>query len=139
MRDISFRNPSPGYKWSQDYNLLLSAMVDGAIVALVLYDTFQDGRKIFDVCMMMRKPISEKHVEFVASVRGIEYFGAYSGDEFVKLCKKYEVRFMDPAENARLRSALAPLLSHAEAHDYAPPIRMSVRQCREIKEKVNGI
>lgn len=42
------------------------------------------------------------------------------------------------AEIVRLRRVLAPLLSHADAHDYAPPIRMSVRQCREIKEKGNG-
>ena len=41
-------------------------------------------------------------------------------------------------ENARLRAALAPILNHADSHDYAPPIRLSVRQCREIKEMVNG-
>lgn len=96
MRDISFRNPSPDYGWSQDYNRLLSTMIDGAIVALVLYDTFQDGRKIFDVCMMLRKPVSDKHVELVATVRGIEYFSAYSVSEFVELCEKYEVKFLDP-------------------------------------------
>ena len=93
---LSFRTPAAGYAWSKDYKRLMEAMIDGAIVALVLYDTFQDGRKIFDVCMMMRKPISDKHVELVASVRGIEYFGAYSGDEFVELCEKYEVKFLDP-------------------------------------------
>lgn len=42
-------------------------------------------------------------------------------------------------ENVRLRHFIKPLLSHASAHDYAPPIRLSVRQCREIKEKVNGV
>ena len=106
MLDLSFRTPAKGYTWSQDYNLLMKLMIDGAIVALVLYDTFQDGRKLFDVCMMLRKPISEKHVELVASARGVEYFSAYSGDEFVELCEKYEVKFLDPTENTSLRAAL---------------------------------
>ena len=48
-----------------------------------------------------------------------------------------EMERMD-AEIARLRRAIAPLLSHAEAHDYAPPIRLSVSDCRDIKEKVDG-
>ena len=42
------------------------------------------------------------------------------------------------AEITRLRAALTPILSHAEAHDYAPPLKFSVAACREIKEKVDG-
>lgn len=42
-------------------------------------------------------------------------------------------------ENTRLREALLPLLAHADAHDYAPPLKFSIQQCRDIKEKVNGI
>ena len=41
-------------------------------------------------------------------------------------------------ENVRLRHFIKPILQHAEAHDYAPPIRFSVMECREIREKVNG-
>ena len=40
-------------------------------------------------------------------------------------------------ENARLRRVLAPLLSHAAAHDYAPPIRLSVSACKKIKDEIN--
>lgn len=46
-----------------------------------------------------------------------------------------EMEMMD-AEIARLRTILAPILSHAEAHDYAPPLKFSVAACREIKGKV---
>ena len=42
------------------------------------------------------------------------------------------------AEIARLRRALAPLLSHADAHDYAPPIRFSGADCRDIKKQINA-
>ena len=38
----------------------------------------------------------------------------------------------------RLRAILAPILAHADAHDYAPPLKFSVAACREIKEKVNA-
>lgn len=38
------------------------------------------------------------------------------------------------AEIARLRAALAPILAHADAPDTAPPLRISVRQAREIME-----
>ena len=42
-------------------------------------------------------------------------------------------------ENVRLRHFIAPILQHADSHDYAPPLKFSVAACREIKEKVNGI
>lgn len=42
------------------------------------------------------------------------------------------------AENARLRSLLAPILRHASAHDFAPPISFSVDDCRRIKEFINA-
>lgn len=42
-------------------------------------------------------------------------------------------------ERDALLAILAPILSHAEAHDYAPPIRFSVADCREIKAVVDGI
>lgn len=41
-------------------------------------------------------------------------------------------------ERDALRAALAPILKHADSHDYAPPLKFSVAACREIKEKVNG-
>lgn len=37
------------------------------------------------------------------------------------------------AEIARLRSALAPVLIHADAPDTAPPLRLSVGDCKNIK------
>lgn len=94
--DLSWRMPSPKYAWSQDYAALLDAMVEGAVMAVFLYDTFRDGTKLFDACLMMRRPISYKHVEFVASARGIEYFSARDVDEFKVLCEKYEAKFLDP-------------------------------------------
>lgn len=42
------------------------------------------------------------------------------------------------AENARLRAAIAPILYHADAPETAPPLGISVRMAREMKEKVNG-
>lgn len=41
-------------------------------------------------------------------------------------------------ENARLHRALAPILTHADSHDCAPPIRFSVMECREIKEATSA-
>jgi len=41
-------------------------------------------------------------------------------------------------ENKRLRAALAPILAHADNPDTAPPLRISVRQAREIKGQVNA-
>lgn len=164
--DCAWRTPNSEYAWSQDYAALLDATIGGAVVGVGLYDTSRDGTKLFDACFMMRRPISYKHVEFVASARGIEYFSARDADEFKVLCEKYEVKFLDPraasqgdcihcgtfvsnndvdhwrtclshpanAEIARLRAALAPILAHADAPDTAPPLRISVRQAREIME-----
>jgi len=42
------------------------------------------------------------------------------------------------AEINRLRAALAPILAHADAPDTAPPLRISVRQARKMKETLNG-
>lgn len=42
------------------------------------------------------------------------------------------------AEIKRLRPALLPILAHADNPDTAPPLRISVRQAREMKEKVNA-
>lgn len=41
-------------------------------------------------------------------------------------------------ENVRLRHLLSPIIRHADAHEYAPPISFSVDDCRKIKEKING-
>jgi len=41
-------------------------------------------------------------------------------------------------KNRLLRAALAPILAHADNPDTAPPLRISVRQAREMKEKVNA-
>jgi hypothetical protein len=172
--DRAWRTPNSEYTWSQDYTAMLDAMVGGAVMAICLYETFRDGTKLFDACFMMCRPISYKHVEFVASARGIEYFSARDDREFIELCAKHEVSFLDPklgkavpfegdcihcgdivsnndvdhwkfcsshpanAEIARLRAALAPILAHAEAPDTAPPLRISVRQAREIMEDVEN-
>ena len=42
------------------------------------------------------------------------------------------------SENARLRAALAPIIRHADAHEFAPPISFSVDDCKKIREKING-
>jgi len=42
------------------------------------------------------------------------------------------------AEIQRLRAALAPILAHADAPDTAPPLRISVRMARKMKEKINA-
>lgn len=39
-------------------------------------------------------------------------------------------------ENARLRAALSPILRHADAHDFAPPLKFSVADCRKIKQYI---
>lgn len=114
--DLSWRTPSPIYAWSQDYASLLDAMVNGAVMATCLYDTRRDGTKIFDACFMLRRPISYKHVEFVASARGIEYFSARDAGEFMDLCKKYEVSFLDPKSEKRRRAALQKAVD-----DYGKP------------------
>lgn len=41
-------------------------------------------------------------------------------------------------ETICLRAALAPILAHADNPDTAPPLRISVRQAREMKEKIDG-
>ena len=38
----------------------------------------------------------------------------------------------------RLKYALSPILRHADAPDTAPPLRLSIGDCRKIKEKVDG-
>ena len=114
--DLSWRTPSPAYAWSQDYPALLDAMVNGAVMATCIYDTLRDGTKIFDACFMMRRPISYKHVEFVASARGVEYFSARDADEFVALCKKYEVSFLDPSSDKDVRAVLQKAVD-----DYGKP------------------
>ena len=48
-----------------------------------------------------------------------------------------EMEKMD-AEIASLRAILAPILAHAASHDYAPPIRFSVADCRDIKNQINA-
>jgi len=134
--DLSFRAPNNGYLWSKDYASLVKAMGGGAIVATVLYDNMRDGTKIFDVCFMMCRPVSYKHVELIASARGIEYFSARDESEFIALCEKYEVSFLDPKVDSSFRSALAPILRHAEGPDTAPPLRLSVAETRRIKKEV---
>ena len=114
--NFSWRTPNPAYTWSQDYAALLDALANGAVMATCLYNTNRDGTKIFDACFMMRRPISYKHVEFVASARGIEYFSARDADEFVELCEKYEVRFLDPNSDKCLRAALQKAVD-----DYGKP------------------
>lgn len=42
------------------------------------------------------------------------------------------------AEVDRLRAALAPILRHAAQPDTAPPLRLSVEDCKKIKERING-
>ena len=42
------------------------------------------------------------------------------------------------AENSRLRTTLSPILRHADAHEFAPPLRLSVQDCRKIRERING-
>lgn len=38
----------------------------------------------------------------------------------------------------RRDAALAPILRHADAPDTAPPLRLSVEDCREIASEVSG-
>lgn len=42
------------------------------------------------------------------------------------------------AEVRRLRAALAPIICHADAPDTAPPLRLSVEDCRKIESEVSG-
>ena len=42
-------------------------------------------------------------------------------------------------EVRNLRVTLAPILAHADNPDTAPPLRISVRQAREMKEKVENV
>lgn len=139
--DLSFRTPNHGYTWSQDYAELLDAMSSGAVVAIVLYDTLRDGTKIFDVCFMLCRPISYKHVEFVASARGIEFFSSRDVQEFLELCSRHEVRFIDPqADNsllAALESSGIPTQAQGDPST-TPPLRISVTKAREIMEGVEN-
>ena len=114
--NFSWRIPNRVYAWSQDYAALLDEMVGGAVMAVCLYDTLRDGTKIFDACFMMRRPISYKYVEFVASARGIEYFSARDVDEFIALCEKYEVKFIGPKSDDIIRAALQKAVD-----DYGKP------------------
>lgn len=41
-------------------------------------------------------------------------------------------------ENGRMRAALLPILRHADQSGTAPPLRLSVEDCRRIKEMVNA-
>lgn len=104
--DRTWRTPNSEYAWSQDYVALLDAMVGGAIMGVVLYEPFRDGTKLFDSCLFLRRQISYKHVEFVASGRGIEYFSSREPSEFLEFCEEYEVRFLDPRKDKTARAAL---------------------------------
>lgn len=67
-------------------------------------------------------------------MRGIEMNNRLLDD----LDRGLDVRVDLYEERARLRSIIAPLLQHADRHDYAPPLKFSVADCREIKESLNG-
>jgi hypothetical protein len=114
--DRAWRIPNTEYAWSQDYTALIDAMIGGAVLGVVLYDTFRDGTKLFDSCLFMRRPISYKHVDFVASGRGIEYFSARNASEFLELCEKYEVSFLNPKSDRAVRAALEKAVA-----DYGKP------------------
>lgn len=40
-------------------------------------------------------------------------------------------------ENEALRAAISPIIRHADAPDTAPPLRLSVQDCRKIKESTD--
>lgn len=41
-------------------------------------------------------------------------------------------------EIKRLKYALSPIIRHADAHEFAPPLRLSVQDCKKIKESINA-
>ena len=50
--------------------------------------------------------------------------------------RRQMVKLID--ERDALRAILAPILDHADSHDYAPPLKFSVAACREIKDQINA-
>lgn len=88
--------PCPGYTWSTDYALALELLERGCLFGLVLYDTWNDGTPVEDVCRIKKGHPSGYSV----GVRGIGYFDARDKEGFVEMCEKYKARFIVPVSEA---------------------------------------